>query len=326
MTKAVFVIVALLVSALPAYAEQCAPVPPAMRDLNLVRFYADTSGSIVVPARLAEHKAQTAPLVAFVGYVAKQSDKASQSGKSAESAARCGLSWIRTWAENGAYLGTMGSKQAESQRKWDLAGIALAYLKLSPWAKAEDKAAIEPWLIKVADAARAQFDDPNVKRNNHWYWLGLGLGAVGLGTHSDTHWQMAKSIMEDAANDIQSDGTLPYEMSREGRALYYHAFAVEPLVVLAELASSRGENWYAMNDGALHRLVEKTISGLNDPAVFDRLAHIEQQRPVKPGAGWLSLYRSRFPGKIKTTIVQADNHRWLGGDASLLKAFLNTKR
>ena len=85
--------------------------------------------------------------------------------------------------------------------------------------------------------------------------------------------------MQDASRDIAADGTLPLEMAREGRALYYHAFAVMPLVALAELGRSRGEDWYALGDGALHRLVAKTAEGLNDPTIFDKLAGVAQQRP-----------------------------------------------
>jgi poly(beta-D-mannuronate) lyase len=229
---------------------------------------------------------------------------------------------LRAWAEGGAYLGKIDGKQADAQRKWDLAGAALAYLKLKPWASEEDRKTIEPWLIKVADAARAFFEDTSIKRNNHWYWMGLGLGAVGLATGSDTHWQQAKSIMADAAKDISADGTLPLEMAREGRALYYHAFATMPLVTLAELGAARGEDWYALNDGALHRLVAKTVEGLNDPAVFDKLAGVTQVRPVKPAAGWIALYRARFPDRITKAPEQPAKHRWLGGDVMILRLVL----
>ena len=316
----------LLSSASPAFADACLPPPPPVRDLNLVRFYEDSAGSIVEPTRLEKHKAETAPLVEFLGYVTKQADKAYTQASLPTGTAACGLSWLRAWAEGGAYLGKIASKQAEAQRKWDLAGSALAYLKLKHWATTDDRAAIEPWLIKVADAARAHFDDASIKRNNHWYWMGLGLAAVGIAADSDTHWQMAKAIMADAAHDITADGTLPLEMAREGRTLYYHAFAVMPLVALAELGASRGEDWYALGDGALHRLVAKTVAGLNDPAMFDKLAGVKQQRPVKPGSGWIALYRARFADRIKDAPEQPDKHRWLGGDVSVLRQVLSTAK
>ncbi|HPG89893.1 MAG TPA: alginate lyase family protein, partial [Hyphomicrobium sp.] len=237
----------------------------------------------------------------------------------------CALNWIRGWAAGGAYLGKFDGKQAEAQRKWDLAGIALAYLKLKRNASNEDRAVIDPWLIKVADAARAHFDDASIKRNNHWYWLGLALGAVGIAADSDRHWQMAKQIFADAARDISADGTLPLEMAREGRALHYHAFALMPLVTLAELGASRGEDWYALADGALHRLVAKTTDGLNDPGIFDQLAGVAQQRPVNPGSGWVALYDARFPGKLAKRPEQAYKHRWLGGDVYVLSKVLQTR-
>ena len=318
-------LLALLTSATSASADGCLPAPPPVRNLNLVRYYEDSAGSIVEPTRLEEHKAETAPLVEFLGFVTKQADRAYQQRSRPTGTAACGLSWLRAWAEGGAYLGKMESKQAEAQRRWDLAGSALAYLKLKHWATREDRAAIESWLIKVADASRMYFDDPGVKRNNHWYWMGLGLGAVGIAAESDKHWQMAKSIIEDAAKDITTQGMLPLEMAREGRALYYHAFAAMPVVALAELGASRGEDWYALNDGALHRLVAKTIAGLNDPAIFDKLAGIAQQRPVKPAAGWIDLYRARYPDRVKAAPEQPSNHRWLGGEISVLRQVLAKK-
>ena len=318
------VALALLASTATALAE-CPAAPPPVRDLSLVRFYEDSAGSIVEPARMEEHKAQTAPMLEFLGFVTKQADTAYRQRSNPDGTAKCGLAWLRAWADGGAYLGKMDGKQAEAQRKWDLAGAALAYLKLKSWASDDDRKAIEPWLIKVADAARAFFDDASIKRNNHWYWMGLGLAAVGLATGSDAHWQQAKAIMADAANDISADGTLPLEMAREGRALYYHAFAVMPLVTLAELGASRGEDWYALNDGAMHRLVAKTVEGLNDPAIYDKLAGVTQQRPVKPAEGWIALYRARFPDRITKALEQPAKHRWLGGDVMILRQVLAKK-
>lgn len=308
----------------PAYAD-CEAVPPPVPDLKLERFYEDGAGSIVEPTRMEEHKAMTAPLLEFVGTVTKLADKANQQRGTPDGTARCALDWIVSWAKGGGYLGDFSSKQSEAQRKWDLAGTAIAYLKLKRWATAEDRAVIEPWLIKVADAARAHFDDASIKHNNHWYWLGLGMAAVGTATGSDKHWQMAKSIYADAVKDITAEGTLPLEMAREGRALYYHVFAVEPLVVLAEFGTARGEDWYPLNDGALHRLVAKTAQGLTDPAIFDKLAGVAQQRPVKSGYGWGWLYRERFFDRMPNAIDQPIGHRWLGGNADVLKKVLSEK-
>lgn len=323
--KLAIAITAVLLSAFDAAAQTCGPVPPPVVDIALARFYEDSAGSIVEPTRLEEHKAKTAPLLEFVGTVTWLADRAHRQRSSPIDTFACGLTWIRGWAGSGAYLGKMDGKQAEAQRKWDLAGIALAYLKLKQFATNDDRRIIEPWLVKVADAARAHFEDKGVKRNNHWYWMGLALGAVGIAADSDKHWQQAKEIMADGARDVAPDGTLPLEMAREGRALHYHAFALMPLVTLAELGASRGEDWYALNDGALHRLVVKTAEGLIDPSIFDKLAGVAQQRPVNPGAGWIELYNQRFLGRLVKKPEQSERHRWLGGDVTVLRQVLQNR-
>ena len=315
----------MITFATAALAETCPVPPPAVVDLDLTRFYADGAGSIVEPTRMEQHKLETAPLIEFLGFVTNHADRAWRQRSNPSGTITCALTWLKSWAQGGAYLGKMASAQSESQRKWDLAGTALAYIKLRKWATPEDRAIIEPWLIKWADSARAVFDDATVKRNNHWYWLGLALGAVGIATGSDKHWQMAKGIMADAAKDIGADGTLSYEMARQGRALYYHAFATMPLIALAELGASKGEDWYALNDGALHRLVAKTAAGLADPKSFEAAAGVAQEVPARSGAGWVSLYTARFPDKLKTGIPQSPSHRWLGGDVNVLKGVLTSQ-
>lgn len=301
-----------------AQAEDCPAVPPPAVDLTIERYYEDGAGSVVEPTRMEAQKAQVAPLAEFTGFITKKADRAWQQRSSPKDTIACGLAWIKGWAQGGAYLGKVSSKQAESQRKWDLAGTALAYVKLRRWASPEDRAVIEPWLAKWADAARGAFDDPGVKRNNHWYWLGLAQMGVALATDDAKRWQMAKDIFQDALADITPEGTLPMEMARKGRALHYHVFAAEPLVVMAEIAAARGEDWYALKDGALHRLVKTTADGLADPKRFDVLAGETQQTPVKPGYGWAQLYRAHFFDRMPDAIEQAAGHRYLGGDTGVL--------
>lgn len=306
-------------------ASACPVPPPPVVDLDVTRFYGDAAGSKVDPAKLATHDAAVAPLTAFLREVTQDADKALRrtSAKSQLEMAQCALSWLVTWARGGALLGRMASQQAEYQRKWDFGGLALTYVKLKPFALPEQRAAIEPWLVKLADRSRAFFDDQQRTRNNHWYWLGLGLAAVGIGADSPRHWDIARGIVSDAAGDIAADGTLPKEMERQSRALFYHAFTVMPLVVAAELAASRGEDWYALGDGALHRLVKTTHDGLVTPEAFDRLAGIAQERPVNARAGWLQLYNARFPGRLAAPHpVVAEGHRWIGGSAVTLKTAL----
>lgn len=307
--------------------EACLPAPEVVRDISLPRFYGDVDGATVDPERDTAHKAAVKQLTAFVRHVTQDADKALRRSKpeAQEALARCALSWLTAWAKGGAYLGAMQTRQAEYQRKWDLAGLAIAYLKLKPFAAAEDRAAIEPWLKEFADKARAFFDDRERARNNHWYWLGLAAAAVGMAAESPRHWDMAREIFRDAARDIGTDGVLQKEMARRSRALHYHAFALTPLVVMAELAAVRGEDWYAIEGGAVHRLAKLTLGGLVDPTDFDARAGVAQERPVNGRAGWLQLYRTRFPERVPAGVEIADGHRWIGGSAAVLAGVLGRR-
>jgi poly(beta-D-mannuronate) lyase len=311
-----------LLAGLPAgIAQSCPSVPPPVISLNVPRYYSDAEGTIVDPKLYAQHEAAVEPLTEFLREVVSNADHAwtRSSPKSKTEAAECALLWLGTWARAGAWLGTMSTKQAEYQRKWDLAGVAMSYLKVRRYAAPEMQQVIDPWLIKFADVSRAFFDDPEHKRNNHWYWLGLGVGAVGLATGSQPHWDMARGIMQDGAKDISSDGTLAAELARGPRALYYHAFSVMPLVLLAELGAAKGEDWYGLESGALHKLVATTTAGLAAPETFDDIVGEKQERPVNTRAGWLQAYQNRFPDKLTEPLPKvAETHRWIGGKIAVL--------
>ena len=315
----------LLTCCVATCATACPVPPPAMRDIDIPRFYGDAAGTIVDPKLKAAHDAAQNTLTAFLREVTSNADKAIKRTKPADqlAAADCALSWIMAWAKADAWLGTMAQQQAEYQRKWDLAGVALAYLKVRTFASPEQRAVIEPWLIRFADATVKFFDNPERKRNNHWYWQGVGLAAVGLAADSKPHWARAKGIMADAARDIGADGTLPMELERGARALHYHAFSCMPVVALAALGKAGGEDWAGLNNNAVDRLVLVTAKGLADPTVFDRLAGVAQERPVNAFGGWAQLYSSLRPGVMLTVPAELrDGHRWLGGDVAVLAKVL----
>lgn len=303
-------------------AVACPSPPDPVRDLDLPRFYGDAKGTRVDPEQAKRHAASREAVTAFVRHVTKEADAAVLRRDVRRGG--CALDWLAHWATGEAWLGRMATRQAEYQRKWDLAGVAIAYLKLRSMATPDHRARIEPWLQRFTDAARAFFNDRGRRRNNHWYWLGLGAGATGLATGSARHWVLAREIMADAARDIGLDGTLPLELDRGRKALHYHVFSMMPLVAMAELALARGEDWYAMRGGALHRLVAVTARGLREPALFAQLAGKAQEASVKPGAGWLALYGAHFADRLPDRGLPkiATSHRWLGGDVEVLRDVL----
>lgn len=320
------VLVIFFAAGAPVGAAACPAPPAAVRDLDVPRFYADRAGSIVDPGKRAKQQGVVAPLSNFLQHVVADADRSltASTAMRRKDSGRCAVMWLASWAREGALLGRMGGAQSESQRKWDFTGAAMAYLKVKPYATADERRAIEGWLDRLATVTRAYFDDPRRTRNNHWYWLGLGLGATALATGSEQHWLQARGIMQDGARDISADGSLPKELKRQARALHYHGFSVTPLVALAELGAHRGEDWYALENGALHRLVAFTVRGFADQRVIEKVAGKKQEiGPSTAGAGWLPLYEARFPERLGgPRPSMRPNHRWLGGDVTNVGAAL----
>jgi hypothetical protein len=55
--------------------------------------------------------------------------------------------------------------------------------------------------------------------------------------------------------------------------LHYHLYALAPLVLLAEFEEANNLDLYAHANGALHRLVNASIAGLQDPSLLRRPKH-----------------------------------------------------
>ena len=308
----------------PSATRSCGMPPAAIRSVSLPRYYSDQRGTVVNAAQRQAHWEIMAPMREFLWKVTGWADKAlarSVEGKN-NAEALCALMWLTAWAQGEAWLGEMGTRQAEYQRKWDLAGTALAYLKLKSYTTAQQREVIEPWLRQVADLSAAFFDDRERKRNNHWYWMGLAAAAVGMAADSPRHWSFAREVMHDAARDIGSEGLLPHEMNRGPLALHYHAFSAMALVPMAELAAAAGEDWYGFEGGALHRLVAVTSAGFMRADLFETRAGRRQDAKLQATAGWAQLYETRFPDRIAWLPQVNAGHRYLGGDVAALRKTL----
>lgn len=304
-----------LLTAVPALAADCGEPPPAVRDIKADRFYTDAASSVpdqtIIDANKASLAALDKPLVSMI----RKSDAALQGDAEA---ARCAGHWLAAWARAGAMLGVMSSRQAGYERKWRTAGIAVAYLKAKPGIEPGDRAVIEPWLQELADHVISDYGRPK-ELNNHYYWAGFAAGAVGTATGSPHLLSYARDAYGSGLAAIQPDGTLPRELQRKARALSYHNYALAPLVMMAELAALRGEDWYGRDSGAIHRLAARTLAGMADPGAFATLAGEPSVEVPKGGVtGWLAFYRARFPTRAAGAPGGPFFYSWLGGDLSLM--------
>ncbi|MFT3735832.1 MAG: alginate lyase family protein [Rhodocyclaceae bacterium] len=295
----------------------CPDAPAAIRDIEANSFYTDTHHSVIDKTLEKQYHDNIAPLEDFLRKVAGMADQRLE--KQDLDAGRCAVAWLDAWALGSAMQGRMingrGDTQAQFERKWMLAGLSVAYLKVRDLASPEQAKHIAPWMQDIADQSLALFDSPKHKRNNHYYWVGLAVMGTAVATDSKAHLDKARSVFDKALGDIEDDGTLPMEMDRAGMALHYHNYALGPLVLMAELARLKDEDWYARRDARLSKLLTRVESGLVDPAWFQQRTGVTQKLPSDAARCWVMLLGKPAPGKSKNC---AYNH--FGGSVKLLAA------
>lgn len=282
-----------------AYAAQgdCPAPPPGNPDIRAMGYYSDAASSVIDPRLKAESDAAAKPLNDFASHVTKSADAYARTADAA--AARCTLTWLDAWADSGAMLGRMvhvNNDQSDYMRQWIHGALALAYLRTQAAATPQQRASIEPWLRKLSAANLAYWDDPKHKRNNHYYWTGIGIMATAVAVRDDALLKTAQGIFRTGIDAIEPDGSLPMEMARKRRALHYHDYATAPLVMMAELARLRGEDWYVYRQGALERLAARVADGYRDPAWFNaQSGSVQETGSPKASSGWVEFYRLRSP-------------------------------
>lgn len=132
---------------------------------------------------------------------------------------------------------------------------------------------------------------------------------------------------KEGVRQVATDGTLPLEMERKGKAFNYHVFAAGPLVMMAETAAHNRVDLYGFNGGALHRLIHRIIVEMETHyALMSEMTGVKQDLTGTLNGGafaWLAPYGKRFPD-MNTADAEEEfkplKQRRLGGDLGVLFA------
>jgi poly(beta-D-mannuronate) lyase len=307
----------------------CKSPPSSVRDLTFDGFYKHGSGSSVVDKKaMREYRAARKPIDRFARTIIKMSDRYLAAVESNPEIAQCVFGWLHHWAKGRAFLGEV-SQQGSYVRKWALGTVSLAYLKIRK-ARHFDSAkqnGIKKWIADWAEIVRDDYSTDmhkSSRNNNHAYWASWSVGLAGVVLNNRSHFNWMVERQHAAMRQVEDDGTLPLEMKRRSKALHYHVYSAQVLVMIAALAARNGVNLYGIENGALHRLVKRTVDGLSDPAYFVEKTGKKQSWVGKVSGSklaWMEAYYARFPASgIKRWIDQYRpmKNRRIGGNATLL--------
>lgn len=315
-------------SAVSPPASICAEPETVPRDLLIEGFYrlGDPTYSQIDHDRLAIYNAALKPIRSFESAVSRTADRALRAPGTVTAPSACVLSLLDRWASAGALLRSVSS-QGAYERKWSAITYAFAFMESRSVAHPDQADRIANWLSLIGDRVAVHYMQPasgtiSDRANNHAYWAALSAVSTGLAAQDADlfDWGMTRFLA--ALNDIDADGYLALELARGSKALHYHRFSLEPLLLLALIA--RANEIAIPRDGhvALQRLVERVRRGLDDPGPFAERSGRPQDDAGRSRADWawaelaLALYDdSGLDARIAP--LRPLSARWLGGNLTL---------
>lgn len=249
----------------------------------------------------AIYKARSEPISQMEKGVAKLVDKYMRTGNAA--ALQCVIGWYSSWADAGALLGPSTSYSGKAMRKWSLASLSGAFLHLQ-FSHSQPLAAypqqtqrIKAWLDRVGDKVLTEWDldSPRKKINNHFYWAAWAIMATSVVGNRRDEFDWAARVYRIFASQVDADGYLPNELARQTRALGYHNFAITPIAMIAAFGKANGVDLADEGDGALSRLADRTLQGIDDPQMFAAKSGgfpqvLDDVRKQKTELAWLEPY------------------------------------
>lgn len=281
---------------------RCQRAPQAVRDIVTVSKFGQSrrsTNSTVLDDEAAEaYAADTRAITAFTRRVSAMADGFSEGTESGSRDAHCALSWMNSWAEQDAMLGRVNAT-GESVRKWELATLATAYLKIRSAPLDRDKAArVRRWLGRVAEAVRSDYSH-NLKEdsrsNNHLNWAAWAVMTAAIAADDRYLFDWSIERFRYALHQIGPDGTLPLELKRRQLAASYHNYALAPLIMLREGAIANGASVSADEDARMMRLVDLVLDTLADPKFLENKAGYKQDitKITATHLAWLEPYFAR---------------------------------
>jgi poly(beta-D-mannuronate) lyase len=290
--------------------EKCpkSPPPAYTGHLQLDSKYdqSDASKSRLVVRQSRDTQRIRKQVQSYIGGLIKAAQVFQRTGKASEAniALACLDQWLDAWASQSALLSDDASKTGVASRKWALAAIASALLKVQ--ALSDERYQLSQvqrrWLQDLSAKVIAEYGprryDTGIYFNNHDYWAAWAVAASAMLLDDDKSLAWADVALRRAFSQLaQGDGDyqyLPLEVARGRLAADYSHYALVPLVLLAEAAESNGRPLNEQERTKLAELANFAARAVLEPRTLPELT--ERQSAVGPHKMvWLLPFLTRYP-------------------------------
>jgi hypothetical protein len=253
--------------------------------------------------------------------------------------AACVINDLLPWAQAKALLDydAKDNPQVWYQSAWSVASLSLSVsvIRAEPTLNVQDRDRVIAWLREAAHKVLSESRGPRsgTSRNNHFFWRGLAATAAGVISNDNGLFQTGIRIYDEAISEIDARGAFPLEMERHELSMHYQAFALEALVMIAELASRQGYNIFALEENHHHLsdAVAFMAKAIADPSIVKAYTPDAQQvsPDLDPGRellSWTEFWNAHFHDPAwKDAFTKPYSSARLAGSTTLYAAPIDEK-
>ncbi len=245
--------------------------------------------------------------------------------------AQCALAQLDAWAQAKALTNYDPKAYSQSwfQAEWSLAsaGVTASVLKQDTALDPAQQERVAKWLRNAANQL-ISYEKPGELGNNHHYWRALAATSIGVLSNDNELFRFGVNTFKQAVGQEDSNGAFPLEMARHENAIHYQAFALQPLIMIAEFAERQNIDLYAYTEHG--RTIRNAVTFLGqaiaDPTVIKQYTNDEQKTNFSAGdIAELEFYFARFgpesaPAALTNLLRNPASATRIGGNTTVLAA------
>ena len=186
---------------------------------------------------------------------------------------------------------------------------------------------VAEWLRKAAHQL-ISYEKPDALGNNHHYLRALAAISIGVLSNDDGLFRYGVGVFKQAVGQEDESGAFPLEMARHENAIHYQAFALQPLIMIAEFGERQHVDMYGITEHG--RTIRDAVvflgQAIADPSSVKKYTDDAQKANFSPGGvAAMEFYLARFgpdgaPSSITSLLQRPASDTRVGGNITVLAA------